>query len=192
MKKILVLISSLLLLFPFLVDAQKNDHLKFKNIPLDGSIDQFMNKMKNEGFSLIKTLETGAVMEGKFVNNDCKIYILATPKTKKVWKVVAQLPANNTWNAAKAEYKEFKSQYQTKYGIPTDVYEYFSKPYYEGDGYELQALKKSKCTFVSFWELKEGSIFVELKENGIRLGYEDKKNGVIKEKEDGDKIQSDI
>ena len=43
-----------------------------------------------------------------------------------------------------------------KYGEPKDHFEFFSSPYYEGDGYELQALRKEKCNYISFWTLDKG------------------------------------
>jgi hypothetical protein len=51
---------------------------------------------------------------------------------------------------AREVYGEMKKTLTTKYGEPT-AYEYFTKPYYEGDGYEDQAIRLGKGKFVSFW-----------------------------------------
>ena len=52
---------------------------------------------------------------------------------------------------AKQAYSEMKEVLNGKYGSPTSKYEFFTKPYYEGDGYEEQALRLGKATFALFW-----------------------------------------
>lgn len=76
-----------------------------------------------------------------------------------------------------SKYKSIKELLIEKYGNPDiDAYE-FKSPYYDGDGYETQAIRLGKGTVASVWEFpvegKEGyTITLVIKDNlSIQLGY---------------------
>ncbi len=168
-------------------------HLSFRDIPIDGNITNFVNKLKNSGFSLIKLNGNSATMTGKFTGKDCEIFVTASTKTNTVYKVSVYLPKETSWYSAKSTYQSYKEQYQQKYGVPTNSYEFFSTPYYEGDGYELQAVRLEKCTYFTYWELELGNIAVEISEfEQIKLSYEDKLNINIARKEKEENVQNEI
>ena len=53
MKKIVV---TLFLLMSFtLTFAQSSEHLKFKGVPIDGTLSEYVLKMKQAGFQLVET-----------------------------------------------------------------------------------------------------------------------------------------
>lgn len=194
MKKI-VIVLIVIIFSPIGIDlfSQNNRHLTFKNIPITGKLPDFVNLMEKEGFNLLNTKNNTAVMEGRFVNQTCEIYVIATPKSNIVWKVVVYLPENNNWISIKTNYNDFKDQFRKKYGSSFKHYEFFIKPYYEGDGYEMQAIRNEKCRYLSIWDLPEGSIAVEIsKYEQIKFTYEDKINGDKLTKEKSAQIQDDI
>jgi hypothetical protein len=45
-------------------------HLKFKEIPIDGDIDDFINIMEQNGFSKKSQFDCGFIMTGRFVNRN--------------------------------------------------------------------------------------------------------------------------
>lgn len=48
---------------------------------------------------------------------------------------------------------------------------------YEGDGYELQAVRKEKCTYSTFYDTPRGYIAVQISNfECLLVGYEDKIN----------------
>ena len=49
-------------------------------------------------------------------------------------------------------YERLKEQLTEKYGPPARAIEHFSSPYYKGDGYEEQAVRVGKGTFIVLWE----------------------------------------
>jgi hypothetical protein len=53
---------------------------------------------------------------------------------------------------AHEQYMAMKSMLTRKYGDPTFSHELFEEPYYEGDGYEEQAIRVGKATFVTEWQ----------------------------------------
>ncbi|MBR5035131.1 MAG: hypothetical protein IKX71_07465 [Bacteroidales bacterium] len=176
----------------------QQEHLTFKNIPISGPSSSFIEKMKQAGFEVVSELENGLVMEGTFVGlSDCKILVGITPKTKTVWKVIAQLPSKSSWYSVKNQYFEFKEKYTDKYGKPNDEFEFFSKPYYEGDGYELQAVKNDKGYYTTYWKSDLGIIVVSIaatssSEGWVQLGYEDANGVEIRRQEESTIIDDDI
>jgi hypothetical protein len=156
--------------------------------------------MEKEGFIISEIQEDVAVLEGEFTNRNCIIFVTSSPKSKIVWKVnVLLLPKENTWYKLESDYYNYVKQYTKKYGKPTKSFEFFSEPYYAGDGYELQALDKDKCTYASFWQLKNGTICVSIGGftpsiggHRIFLIYEDELNSNIAELEEEGEIQNEI
>lgn len=72
------------------------------------------------------------------------------------------------------------------------AFEFFSDPYYEGDGYEMQALRKDKCDYISYWEVENGIVSVKMGNSSMILSYEDSANSAIASKERENDIQDNI
>ena len=190
MKKSIFII--LCCLFSCALYAQEK-HLEFKGTPLNGSLTSFVQKMKLKGYKTILTQDNAVVMEGEFIGKNANIFILSTPKTKIVWKVGVNLEKEISWSSLKSEYRKIKESYIKKYGKPLHSFERFDEPYYEGDGYELQALKLEKCTYISYFETPEGMISVGMDSSGsIAIMYEDGINVKIASKEKENAVMNEI
>ena len=120
MKRI---IASLFIIFnTLLLSAQS--HMLFKGIPIDGPISSFVGKLEQKGYTMVKKYDDGYIMKGIFTGKDAYIYILNTPKTKTVWKVVASIVQDNpTWDSLKKTYLEYKQNFINKYGEPVDNFD---------------------------------------------------------------------
>ena len=82
--------------------------------------------------------------------------------------------------------------YKTKYPLDKD-FEFFSSPYEDGDGYELRAVAKGKCNYVSFYLALGGHITVEItKSSQIKVVYEDSENIKLGQQELDQKAIDDI
>lgn len=190
MKKITLFI--ILTLLPAWSFAQEK-HLEFKGIPIDGQLTEFVEKLKNEGYTLVQQEWFVAQLEGKFANKDCNIYVLATPKTNIVESVVVHLPQSTSWQTIQSDYYSYKEIFTNKYGAPYDSYEFFSNPYNEGDGYEMQAIREEKCHYISFWGVPEGTIYVQISGyEQITFTYEDKINSEKSSEEKQEAVMDDI
>ena len=180
MKKLALLFVAMLMSTTFFAQ----EHLDFRGVPIDGHIDDFIIKMTELGYTLDKKVDNAAIMTGKFTGKDIDLYILCSPKTKTVWKVAALFDKATSWSSLKSSYFEYKKLYTQKYGKPESSYEFFSDPYYEGDGYELQALRKEKCHYFTMYDLEGGVVVVQLTTTEcLQLGYEDNINGELTKKE---------
>lgn len=175
--------------------AYSQEHLTFQGIPIEGSLDSMITKLKAKGFKLDQVVEEhdAAIMTGNFTGKEANLYIFATPKTKVVWKIAATFEKKDSWYSLKSQYNEYKQAYTDKYGKPESHYEFFSDPYYEGDGYELQALRLEKCHYLSVWELNTGMIGINLQSGGnLSIGYEDNINTALQNKEEKSSVMDDI
>lgn len=189
MKKLLFILFAIA---PLLGFAQ-GEHLTFKGIPIDGNLNTFVEKLKSDGFTLSKTLGETVILNGQFVNKNCDVYVLSTEGSRTVWKVGVFLPEQESWYSLKSDYQSLKSAFIEKYGSPSNSYEFFSKPYYEGDGYEMTALRVKKCTYATFWNVSGGSLMIEINNNGkIVLSYEDAANSKIASDERDRNVSNDI
>jgi hypothetical protein len=187
----------LLVCFTLSISAFSQEHLTFKGVPINGYLPDFVEEMKEKGFSFETVGDGTAWMEGNFLNENCSLYMLVSPKSQLVYCVVITLPKKDSWYRLKSSYKDIISQYQKKYGKPSDSNAYFSSPYYEGDGYELQALRLNKCQYNTYWKLTEGSIRVVMGtgstlEGDLLIYYTDSINSLLNDQEEGDIIQDEI
>lgn len=115
MKKIFfILIGFIVALSSF---AQDSQHLEFKGIPLDGKLSDFVSKLSKEGFTFKEyARDYVAVLEGNFAGNYATIYILATPKSKTVWKATVNYNEKESWSSLKSDYSDMKELFTKKYG----------------------------------------------------------------------------
>lgn len=177
----------------FNLHAQNSTHLEFKGVSLNGNLPSFVQKMESKGFSVVRNGDDIVSMEGSFAGKEVTIYIVGSSKTKTVWKVRVVLPKSHSWSSIKSDYKYMKDMYTTKYGVPSDSYEFFSSPYYEGDGYEMQALRNDKCTYFCAFETSGGVIWIEMDEGEyIAINYEDKQNTTKHQSEKDSSVIDDI
>lgn len=168
MKKVAVFFACILLSLN--INAQ---HLKFKGVEITGALSSMVGELKKMGYELISNDGSCAILSGEFANEDCYLSVYATPSSKQVHTIVVSFEKQDNWYSLKADYLKYKKQLREKYNVIPRSTEEFSSPYYEGDGYELQALKKSKCFYFSSFKLEYGTIKVIIIDDHVSLFYSD-------------------
>jgi hypothetical protein len=179
MKKVLLTIVSIIIF-------QLSFSQKFNNIPIEGNISDFVLKITQKGYKLEKYFSKTSAKLTKKDNPEIELFINSTPITKKMYKVSLYLQKYSNWYSLKSEYERWKQILTEKHGTPTNSYEYFKEPYYEGDGYEIQAVSNEKVVFSSYWFLENENLNVALcisQFNQINIIYENQANVDIKERE---------
>ncbi len=78
---------------------------------------------------------------------------------------------------ARRTYADMRDVLAKKYGTPSNNFKFFRKPYYDGDGYEDQAIKLGKATFACYWvgseKGKEGDLAINITEQlTVEIRYE--------------------
>lgn len=171
MKKNLFII--LFVLFSNFVSAQYFDGVK-----IEGDLVTAVNKFKAKGYTLVKYLDFGgAVLEGKILNQKVEVYLVTTPKTKQLFRATIYLPKETDWYELKTEFNRYYQVLRDKYGIEDNKFDFFKKPYYEGDGYEMSAVLNEKVVFAAYWLNKDNcNIGVQIsKYQQIEINYENVK-----------------
>ena len=185
------------LLFLFLslilsVSVSYGQHIKFMGTEVTGFFESFKDSLTLKGFTHVGSFETLHKFYGKFANEFVTLNVMASPKTNTVFKVIVYFPERDDWRNLKKDYFAKKEMYKTKYPLDKD-FEFFSSPYEDGDGYELRAVAKGKCNYVSFYLALGGHITVEItKSSQIKVVYEDRENIKLGQQELNQKAIDDI
>ncbi len=192
MKKLFFMLIALLYINA--AKAQESDeHLMFMGIPIDGEVVEFVSKLQQKGLNLINTDKEIATLNGNFAGENCEIYVIYSPTSSVVSLVTVFFPKNNSWSSIKSDFNQLKDDYTHKYGQPKNNYDFFIKPYYEGDGYEMQAIRNDKCRYVTVWNLEHGNIWLEIGDTEqVIVRYYDKTNEELRAEEKSKSVRNDI
>lgn len=174
------------LIFAFttmLTFAQTTEHLTFKGVPIDGTLDEYVSKMKKSGFSHLGTEDGTALLNGDFAGyKDCYVGVSTLKQKDLVHKIAVIFPDKDTWSNLSGNYFDLKQMLTEKYGKPSDVVEKFdgySQP--RDDKSRMHDVGMDRCKYYSIWETDKGEIQLSIEHDGfsrnfVRLGYFDKIN----------------
>lgn len=195
MRKTIFLLFTTLIIVT--INAQNSNttseqYMKFREIPITGPITEMVKKLQALGYTLEEQENYVAIMSGNFANENCEIVLYATPKTHKMHSVIVNFAEQNSWYSLKSKYKKLKEQLTSKYNQTPKSTEYFADPYYEGDGYELQALRKDKCFYFSNFSFTPGKIGIYILGNKVTIMYQDYFGKSLNKKEEKEKAYDDL
>ncbi len=176
----------------FVFSGYSQEHLRFKNVPMDGTVINFTKELIKQGFIVKKENKNLHVLTGNFIGRPCEVRLVATKKTAAIWKVVVLLPTVKDWAPLKIDYMSLKNAFVDKYGDGKS-YEFFAKPYVEGESDEMEALSFGRCHYITYWEKPEGTVALQITTEGrITITYEDALNRTLYDKENSQVISNDI
>jgi hypothetical protein len=191
MKKIII--ACFLILTSFVLYAQTSSdtskHLSFKGVPLDGTLEQFMLKMKSNGFDHISTNDGIAMIQGDFAGyKNCIIGVSTLKQKDLVHKIGVMFSEKSTWSALSGNYFELKQLLTEKYGNPFDVVEKFDAKYEPRDDLKIYDVKTDRCKYYSIWETNKGKIELSIDHDRgtkcyVKLIYIDKINSMTIKKQ---------
>jgi hypothetical protein len=165
-------------------------HLIFKGVPLDGKLDQYILKMKQNGFKDISTTDGIAMLQGDFAGyKDCYVGVSTLKQKDLVHKIVVLFPEKETWSTLSGNYFNLKQMLQEKYGNPTDVvekFDTFKEP--RDDNSKMYEVKFDRCKYYSIWDTDKGEIQLAIDHNSVtscfvKLVYFDKINSATVKKQ---------
>lgn len=192
-RKYLTTLILLLTIISF-AKSQTSDHLSFKGVPIDGTLNEYVTKMKQNGFLLLSTEDEIAILNGDFAGyKDCKVSVTTLKQKDLVYKIVVLFPNQVTWSALSGNYFNLKQMLTEKYGTPTDVVEKFdssSQPRDDGD--KIHEVGMDRCKYYSAFQTSKGTIELAIDHDSVlskyvTLVYSDKINvEIMKAKAKGD------
>lgn len=139
----------------------------FANIPWGIDLAELRKQLTSNGFTPLNVDEDGDLkFKGKLLgHNAVGFAFLGNRKLMKLQLLIATPD-----HKAISTYRDLREILAKKYGEPEHVFEYFKRPYYDGDGYEEQAIRLGKGTFSCFWkDVISLSITEKL---AVKLNYE--------------------
>lgn len=177
-RKILTLILSLTTILTF---AQTSEHLSFKGVPIDGTLNEYIVKMKQSGFVHTGTEDGIAMLKGDFASYKNCIVGVATLKGKDlVSKITVIFPEQKSWSLLSSNYFNLKEMLTEKYGQPSESIENFSSYEPEGDGAKMTQVHLDACKYITIYDTDKGSIQLSIKGDistaFVVLSYFDKIN----------------
>lgn len=167
--------------------AQVNtEHLSFKGVPIDGTLNEYVSKMKQSGFNHLQTEDGTAYLNGDFAGyKDCYVGVSTLKQNDLVYKIVVVFKEKDTWSVLSTNYFDLKQMLTEKYGEPSDVVEKFDVESFaqpRDDQDRFYNVKTDKCKYYSKWQTEKGQIQLKIDHNSSRscyvtLAYFDKSNG---------------
>ena len=157
-------------------------HLTFKGVPIDGTLNEYVTKMKAAGFKLEGVEDGLALFTGDFAAyKDCMIGVRTLDGIDLVHRVTVVFPDMDTWSRLESNYTGLKELLTIKYGEPDRVNEEFEgtlPPRDDGD--KMYELKMDRCKYWSSFEVELGTIQVSIEhasyQTFVSLTYYDKVN----------------
>lgn len=179
MKKLLI--SLFVILYTTIGQAQ--EHLTFKGVPIDGTLDTYVANMKKAGFTFIGEDDGIAMLRGDFAGyRNCTIGVVTLKSIDIVNRISVIFDSHQDWNNIYVNYSSLKEMLTTKYGKYADCVEKFegySQP--RDDNGKMHELTMDRCKFYTIWKTDKGNIELEIIKGNlgsgmVRLSYWDKIN----------------
>jgi hypothetical protein len=127
----------------------------FANVPWGSDLGTVKSRLEAANFQVTKIDEDGDPhFEGMlFAQKVAGFVIFANGGAAKVFVRLAT-PDND----ARDVYKTVKDALTGKYGAASNEYAFYESPYFEGDGFEEQAIRIGKGHFAAFWTTENSQL----------------------------------
>ena len=164
------------------IKPDSSKHLTFKGVPIDGTLNEYVSKMKKGGLSHISTENGTAIFKGDFASyKNCHIGVSTLKQKDLVNKVAVIFPDCDTWSYLSSNYFNLKELLTEKYGKPSDCVEKFQSYTPESDGSKMTQVKLDACKYYTTYETEKGTVqlsigHADIKSCFVQLAYFDKVN----------------
>ena len=164
----------------------------FMGIEINGSIDEFSNKLKKKGFKLVDAVEGGQLLRGNFAGESAKIFVGGK---ENVYSVFVLFEDQANWVPLESKYFNYKNRLISKYGEPLTEKENFYGDMV--DGLEMYKIDKGEINYIStFRQIKSsGLVSLSISKSPLKylsgcvsILYADEKNTNAKRKDDNDDL----
>lgn len=164
MKKLSIILCSLLLLVLFSGNTLAKEQYVgtpmpgFQDIPWRANEETIKDAMEDKGIKYDETRNSDGIklvfFKGKYAGNDAlyafKLY------NDEMWEALILAVDIPNYKII-GEWNNLKNLLIDKYGRPYKDFYFFQSPYYEGDGYETQAIRLGKGFASTYWKRPDGN-----------------------------------
>ena len=110
------LLCTLLLTLTVCLCSAQTEHMKFKGIPMEGTLQSFTLKLKAKGYVPLGTEDGVSVLKGEFAGyKNCHIYAVAD-KSGMICRVCVEFP-KNVWKNFKTSMSKTTTSAYTKLSL---------------------------------------------------------------------------
>lgn len=148
-----------------MIDAATSNHLAFKGVPIDGTLNQYVARMKKVGFKHVDTENGAALLRGDFAGyKDCEVYVSTLAGNDIVSYITVDFPKEDTWEYLYGDYKSLKELLIEKYGQPSSVKEEFQGYKYslETDKDKMHKVRMDECKYETLLLRKRAKLYFGL------------------------------
>ncbi len=175
------LLLAIMLVFTANICSAQTNHMKFKGIPMEGTLQSFTAKLKDKGFTSLGIQDGVSLLTGEFAGyKNCSIYAIAD-NSGMICKASVTFPDMDKWGELEECYNSYKLMLTEKYGDPKKCEESFSYAHTPDDGQKIRCVKMDSYKYYSLFTTELGEIKLEISHEGIsrcyvRLSYFDNAN----------------
>ena len=185
MKAIFLTLASIVFSLNLSAQASESQHLLFKGVPIDGTMNDYVAKMKLNGFVVVATEPGATMLQGDFASyKKCLIGVVTMQQKDLVSKIRVMFPEQKEWAPLYADYSNLKEMLTQKYGATTETIEEFrTHPNVKDEGFKFLYVSSGECNYNTVFETPNGKISLYLDHSQfecfVSLIYLDKINGEI-------------
>jgi hypothetical protein len=185
MKNLLMTLALVLSTVRLVAQTADNQHLIFKGVPIDGTLSEYVEKMKLNGFVVTVSEPGTSLLQGDFAGyKDCLVGVVTMKQKDLVSRIKVMFPERDDWSSLYGNYANLKVMLIQKYGQPTEVVEVFpSYPSVTNDGLKYTYAQVGECNYKTVFETPKGqvSLYIDNIDSKcfVGLSYTDKINGEI-------------
>jgi len=180
----------LFVIIVLLTSCSSKEHLAFNGVPIDGSIDKFAGELTKTGFVISDlAIKNEIILNGKFLNRECRISVFATSKNKTAYKVIAELPEEVN-DSLENSFEKIKKLFSSTYGGETTRYMQYKHP--ERLMFNEPRLKRQimKGDY-SRYNNGSGIVLMEIQDGFISITFLDRMNNKIRKREKAEEDKSE-
>ena len=185
MKNLLMTLALVLSTMQLVAQTADNQHLMFKGVPIDGTLSEYVEKMKLNGFVVTVSEPGTSLLQGDFAGyKDCLVGVVTMKQKDLVSRIKVMFTERDDWSSLYSNYVNLKDMLTQKYGQPTEVVEVFpSYPSVTNDGLKYTYAQVGECNYKTVFETPKGqiSLYIDNIDSKcfVGLSYTDKINGEI-------------
>lgn len=165
--------------------TQENPHLMFKGVPIDGTLSEYVAKMKLNGFTVVASEPGMSMLQGDFAGyKGCFVGVVTMKQKDLVSRIKVLFPDRDDWASVYGNYLNMKEMLIQKYGQPAEVVEEFpSFPKVTSESLKFAYAQGGECNYFTAFETPKGRVSLRIDNTDskcfISLTYTDKINGEI-------------
>lgn len=153
--------------------SESSEHMTFKGVPIDGTLNEFVLKMKESGFTHVQTENGVSMLKGDFAAyKNCYLGVVTLKQKDLVSRITVMFPECETWSSLYSNYSTLKELLTEKYGEPTEVVEEFDTSFEpKDDNDKMHEVGMNNCMYYTTYETENGKIQLTIQNDGFSSSF---------------------